>query len=97
MSLTAVDIKKIAHLARLKMPEADIEQYLPQLQNILEIVEKMNQIDTSHIEPVANALDLSQRLREDKVTETNQRDEFQKIAPSVESGLYLVPKVIDGE
>lgn len=97
MSLTAGDVKKIAHLARLNMSEEDIAFYTPQLSTILEFVEQMNQADTSHIEPLANPLDLSQRLRPDVVTETNQRNAFQAIAPQVEAGLYLVPKVIDGE
>lgn len=97
MSLTAGDVKKIAHLARLNMSEHDIALYLPQLSTIFALVEQMNQVDTSHIEPLANPLDLSQRMRADVITETNQRDAFQAIAPQVEAGLYLVPKVIDGE
>ena len=97
MSLTADDVKKIAHLARLNMSEQDVALYLPQLSNILSLVEQMNQADTGHIEPLANPLDLSQRMRADSVTEINQRDAFQAIAPQVEAGLYLVPKVIDGE
>lgn len=96
-SLTAADVKKIAHLARLNMTEADVAFYTPQLSNILEFIEQMNQADTSHIDPVANSLDLSQRLRPDVVTEKNERDAFQKIAPEVQAGLYLVPKVIEGE
>jgi aspartyl-tRNA(Asn)/glutamyl-tRNA(Gln) amidotransferase subunit C len=97
MSLTSADVKKIAHLARLNMSEADIALYTSQLSNILEFVEHMNAADTSHIDPVANPLDLSQRLRPDQVTEPNQREIFQKIAPAVQAGLYLVPIVIDGE
>ncbi len=97
MSLTADDVKKIAHLARLTMSEQDVQLYLPQLSNILNLVEQMNQADTAHIEPLANPLDLAQRMRPDVVTEVNQRDAFQTIAPAVEAGLYLVPKVIDGE
>ena len=94
MSLTADDVKKIAHLARLTMSEQDISVYLPQLSNILSLVEQMNQADTAHIEPLANPLDLSQRMRPDVVTEINQRDAFQAIAPEVEAGLYLFPKII---
>ncbi len=97
MSLTADDVKKIAHLARLTMSDSDIALYTPQLSNILQLVEQMNQADTHNIEAVAHSLDFSQRLRTDKVTETNQRDAFQQIAPQVEAGLYLVPKVIDDE
>lgn len=97
MSLTVTDVKKIAHLARLNMSEEDIAFYTPQLSNILHFVEQMNQADTSHIDPVANPLDLAERLRPDQVTEPNQREAFQKIAPEVQAGLYLVPKVIEDE
>ena len=97
MSFTANDIKKIAHLARLNMPEDDLLLYTEQLSSILAFVEQMNQADTSHIDAVANPLDLSQRLRADEVTEKNERDKFQKIAPDVQAGLYLVSKVIEGE
>ena len=97
MSLTAGDVKKIAHLARLNMSDEEIAFYTPQLSNILAFVEQMNQVDTSHIEPLANPLDLSQRLRPDTVTEPDLREAYQAIAPKVEAGLYLVPKVIDAE
>ena len=95
MSLTPEDVKKIAHLARLNLSEADIAMYTPQLSHILQFIEQMNQTDTSNIEPIAHSLDVSQRLRADKVTEENLRDKFQDIAPQVEAGLYLVPKVIE--
>lgn len=96
-SLTAEDVKKIAHLARLNMSEADVAQATKQLSNILNFVDQMNQADTSHIDPVANPLDLSQRLRPDAVSEKNEREKFQKLAPEVQAGLYLVPQVIEGE
>jgi aspartyl-tRNA(Asn)/glutamyl-tRNA(Gln) amidotransferase subunit C len=97
MSLTAADVKKIAHLARLNMSENDVTLSTAQLSNILAFVEQMNQADTSHIDPIANPLELSQRLRPDVVTEKDEREEFQAIAPEVQAGLYLVPKVIEGE
>ena len=97
MSLTATQVKKIAHLARLHVSEEDLALYTKQLSNILDFVEQMNQADTNHIEPLTNPLSLSQRLRPDIVTEINQRDAFQAIAPLVDAGLYLVPKVIEGE
>jgi aspartyl-tRNA(Asn)/glutamyl-tRNA(Gln) amidotransferase subunit C len=97
MSLTVTDVKKIAHLARLTLSEEELALYTSQLSNIMNFVEQMNQADTSHIDPVANPLDLSQRLRKDVVTEHDQRDAFQKIAPEVQAGLYLVPKVIEDE
>lgn len=96
MSLTADDVKKIAHLARLSLTDKDLELYTNQLSSILDFVEQMNQANTEGIEPVAHSLELTQRLRLDKVTEPNQREEFQKIAPQVEAGLYLVPQVIEG-
>lgn len=95
MSLTRADVIKIAHLARLAICEDDIPVYMRDLSNILEFVEKMNAVDTSDIEPMAHPLDATQRLRSDRVTEENQRAHFQALAPQVESGLYLVPKVIE--
>jgi len=95
MSLKTDDVKKIAHLARLTMSENDLAQYTTQLSNILDFVEQMNQADTSGIEAIAHSIELSQRLRPDVVTEPNLRDAFQTIAPKVESGLYLVPVVIE--
>jgi len=97
MSLTSADVKKIAHLARLNLSEADIALYTQQLSNILHFIEQMNEADTSHIDAIAHSLDLTQRLRPDRVSETDQREAFQSIAPRVEAGLYLVPKVIDEE
>lgn len=96
MSLTSGDVKKIAHLARLNMSDADVTLYTEQLSNILDFVAEMDRADTANIKPMANPLDQSQRLRPDVVTESNQRAAFQAIAPLVEAGLYLVPQVIDG-
>ena len=95
MSLTYDEVKKIAHLARLNLSEKDISFYTPQLSRILDFVEQMNKIDTSQIEPLAHPLDISQRLRPDEVTEPNLREKYQVIAPQIEAGLYIVPKVID--
>lgn len=95
MSLTPEQVLKIAHLARLNLSEADIALYTPQLSNILGFIEQMNQADTSQVEPLAHPLDLSQRLRADNVIESDMRAKFQQIAPRVEAGLYLVPKVIE--
>lgn len=97
MSLTKEDVKKIAHLARLNMPEEDLAHFTPQLSGILDFVAQMDQADTNHIEALAHPLDLSQRTRADKVTEPDEREANQAIAPQVEAGLYLVPKVIDAE
>lgn len=97
MSLTPDDVKKIAHLARLNLLEEDVALYTQQLSTILSFVEQMNQADTAQVEPLASSLDLSQRLRSDMITESDQRAAFQAIAPQVEAGLYLVPQVIEGE
>ncbi|MEQ6340877.1 MAG: Asp-tRNA(Asn)/Glu-tRNA(Gln) amidotransferase subunit GatC [Gammaproteobacteria bacterium] len=95
MALNKSDVEKIAHLARLEINEADIPHYANNLTNILSFVEQMSAIDTAGVEPMAHPLAASQRLRPDIVTETNQRELFQSIAPQVEAGLYLVPKVIE--
>jgi len=95
MSLDKQDVEKIAHLARLAINEDDVPAYAQNLSNILDLVEQMNSVDTDNIEPMAHPTDAVQRLREDEVRETNQREHFQEIAPQVEDGLYLVPKVIE--
>ena len=95
MSLTPEEVKKIAHLARLTLSDEDIAHYTPQLSSILEFIAAMDQTDTAQIEPLFHPLDLSQRLRPDAITESDLRDKFQGIAPKVEAGLYLVPKVIE--
>ena len=95
MSLQHSDVEKIAHLARLAIDEDQVDEYAAALSNILELVEQMNAVDTSDVIPMAHPLDMAQRLRPDEVTETDQRDKYQGIAPATEAGLYLVPKVIE--
>lgn len=95
MSLTASDVKKIAHLARLGIDEQQIEHYAQDLSKLLDLMTQMGQQNTNGVSPMAHPLDQMQRLRPDAVTETDQRDAFQTIAPQTEAGLYLVPKVID--
>jgi len=95
MTLKSDDVRSIAHLARLHIDEDAIDQYTSDLSSILTLVEQMNQVDSSGVVPLANPLDATQRLRDDEVTEINQRDKFQKIAPDVAEGFYRVPKVID--
>ncbi|MCW9023488.1 MAG: Asp-tRNA(Asn)/Glu-tRNA(Gln) amidotransferase subunit GatC [Gammaproteobacteria bacterium] len=95
MSLDKQDVEKIAHLARLAIDEKDIPNYAQNLSNILELVEQMDAVNTDDVSPMAHPTDAMQRLREDEVTETNQREQFQTVAPQVEDGLYLVPKVIE--
>lgn len=95
MSLGLKDVKHVAHLARIEITEAESQEYLSQLSAIFELIEIMQAVETAGIAPMAHALDMTARLREDSVTETNQREVFQAIAPQVAAGLYLVPKVIE--
>jgi aspartyl-tRNA(Asn)/glutamyl-tRNA(Gln) amidotransferase subunit C len=95
MSLERPDIENIALLARLSLQENEITDYQKEIGNILKLVEQMNGVDTDSILPLAHPLEVSARLREDKVTETDQRDNLQLFAPEVEAGFYLVPKVIE--
>ncbi len=95
MSLQKEDVEKIAHLARLAIDEADIPDYTRDLSSILSLIEEMDAVDTGAVTPMAHPLDMPQRLRDDAVSEENRRERFQKIAPQVENGLYLVPQVIE--
>jgi len=95
MSLSTSDVQKVARLARLSMNDTEIEAARTQLSGIFELIAEMQAVDTTGIEPMSHAQDLSQRLRTDIVTESDQRELFQSIAPQVESGLYLVPQVIE--
>ncbi|MBP8171829.1 MAG: Asp-tRNA(Asn)/Glu-tRNA(Gln) amidotransferase subunit GatC [Pseudomonas sp.] len=95
MALERSDVEKIAHLARLGLNDADIPQTTATLNNILGLIDAMQAVDTTGIEPLAHPLEATQRLRADRVTESNHRDAYQAIAPAVENGLYLVPKVIE--
>jgi aspartyl-tRNA(Asn)/glutamyl-tRNA(Gln) amidotransferase subunit C len=95
MSLERHDIEKIAHLARLGVSDDDIPSYAHDLSAILGLVEQLNNADTTDVSPMAHPLDATQRLREDVVTESDQRERFQALAPRVEDGVYLVPKVIE--
>jgi aspartyl-tRNA(Asn)/glutamyl-tRNA(Gln) amidotransferase subunit C len=95
MSLNSDDVNKIAHLARLGIDTQDVDKYAQSLSSILDLITQMNTLNTDHVLPMAHPLDQTQRLREDSVSEINQRELFQKIAPQIEAGLYLVPKVIE--
>ncbi|MFM1896639.1 MAG: Asp-tRNA(Asn)/Glu-tRNA(Gln) amidotransferase subunit GatC [Pseudomonadota bacterium] len=95
MAIDRSDVEKIAHLARLHVDEHDAEQVAGRISDILGLIDKMQAVDTSNIQPLSHTLDTVQRLRPDVVTETDQRDILQKIAPASEAGLYLVPKVIE--
>lgn len=95
MSLTADDVNKIAYLARLGIDTQDIESYAKDLSGMLDLVAQMSSVNTDDVTPMAHPLDQVQRLRIDQVSENNHREDFQAIAPQVEAGLYLVPKVIE--
>lgn len=95
MSLEKQDVEKIAHLARLQTDENELEQVAGQLSGILDLVEQMNAVDTSGVEPMAHPLHMTQRLRADDVTEVDQREAFLALSPAHEAGLILVPKVIE--
>jgi aspartyl-tRNA(Asn)/glutamyl-tRNA(Gln) amidotransferase subunit C len=93
--LSAIEVKKIAHLARLGIEEQNVAAYATDLNGILTLMAQMSELNTEGVKPMAHPMDQVQRLRADIVTETNQRDYFQIIAPQTENGLYLVPKVIE--
>jgi aspartyl-tRNA(Asn)/glutamyl-tRNA(Gln) amidotransferase subunit C len=93
--LSPEQIARIAHLARLELSESEAAGMRAQLNDILAMVDQMGAVDTSGVEPMSHPQEATQRLREDRVTETDQRELFQSIAPAVEDGLYLVPKVIE--
>ena len=95
MALTLDDINKIAHLARLGLSDDEKSRYTDSLNNILGLIDELQAVNTAGIDALAQALDVTQPLRPDVVSEQNQRETYQAIAPAVESGLYLVPKVIE--
>ena len=95
MSLTADQIRQVAHLARLELKPEQVDKYARELSSILDMVGELARADTAAAEPMAHPLDMSQRLRPDAVTEPNRRDDLQAHAPAVKHGLYLVPKVLE--
>jgi len=95
MALNLDDIKRIAHLARIEVSDSEAQETLNKLSGILGLIEQMQAVDTTGIVPMSHSQDVTQRLREDVVTKTNQRELFQLIAPATQDGLYLVPKVIE--
>jgi aspartyl-tRNA(Asn)/glutamyl-tRNA(Gln) amidotransferase subunit C len=95
MSLTPEQVRRVAHLARIEVSPAEAEAVRVQLNDIFEMIERMQAVDTSGVAPMSHAQDLMLRLREDAVTESDLHQRFQAIAPQVEADLYLVPKVIE--
>jgi aspartyl-tRNA(Asn)/glutamyl-tRNA(Gln) amidotransferase subunit C len=96
VTLTRRDVENIAHLARLEITEAELPVYVGSLSAILEFVDQLSRAATADVVPMAHPLEGQvQRLREDSVTESDRREDYQANAPAVEAGLYLVPKVIE--
>jgi aspartyl-tRNA(Asn)/glutamyl-tRNA(Gln) amidotransferase subunit C len=95
MSLEQAEIEKIAELARIRIAPSEMNAVTESISSILAMVDQMQAVDTAAVEPMSNPLDASQRLRADRVSEADHREQFQQIAPKVEEGLYLVPRVID--
>jgi aspartyl-tRNA(Asn)/glutamyl-tRNA(Gln) amidotransferase subunit C len=99
MSLTLSDVKRIAHLAQLEMGDEQSAAMLDKLNGIFALAEQMQAVDTDGVAPLSHPLaahmQVALRLREDTPTEPNRRDDYQKVAPKTEDGLYLVPKVIE--
>lgn len=95
MSLTLHDVKRVARLARIAVSDAEAATWQQQINGIFDLIAQMQAVDTAGVSPMAHAQDLKQRLRDDIVTETDQHEKFQAIAPQVAAGLYLVPQVIE--
>lgn len=95
MALDRKAVEDIAHLARIALNEEDVPATTAKLSGILDLIDKMQAVNTDGVEPLAHPLETTQRLRSDLVTETNQRETLQAIAPATEDGLYLVPRVIE--
>ncbi len=95
MAVEQDEIEKIAALARIRIDRDQVASVTERIAGILEMVDRLQAAETGGVEPMANPLDATQRLRQDQVTETDRREAFQAIAPAVENGLYLVPKVIE--
>ncbi len=95
MSLQKTDVEKIGHLARIAVSADELDAVASDLSRILQMVEQMNGVDTTGVVPMAHPLHMVQRMRPDEVTEENQRELFQAVAPESEDGLYLVPRVVE--
>lgn len=95
MHLDNDDVRRIARLARLALTDAEVDHTREQLGSVFGLIEKLAAVDTTGVAPMTHAQEMALRLRADEVTETDRRDAFQQVAPSVERGLYLVPKVIE--
>jgi aspartyl-tRNA(Asn)/glutamyl-tRNA(Gln) amidotransferase subunit C len=95
MAIESSDIAKLAKLARIEINEADARETASRISDVLALVDQLQAVNTDGVLPMAHPLDAVQKLRPDVISETNQRDAFQAIAPATQDGLYLVPKVIE--
>lgn len=95
MAIDASEVKKVARLARLSIDDDALAATTATIGSILELVDRMQAVDTQGVEPLAHPLEAIQRLRADTVTEENQREQLQSCSPAVEDGLFLVPRVIE--
>ena len=95
MSLTADDVARLAILARLELSAQEAERTLEQLNSVFELIGQLQAVDTAGVEPMTHPIEMSLRLREDQVTESDARERYQQVAPATEQGLYLVPRVIE--
>ena len=95
MSISRDKIEQVAWLARIQLEDSEKEALEGKLSDILGMVDQLQAADTNGITPMAHPLDATQRLRPDEVTETNQRERFQAVAPETQDGLYLVPRVVE--
>ena len=95
MTIDRADIEKLGELARIAITEANIEATTRSINEVLALVDQLQSANTDQVSPLANPLDATQRLRHDRISESNHREDFQPLAPAAENGLYLVPKVIE--
>lgn len=95
MAFDRKEVEKVAQLARLHLSNSEKDEVTGRITDILTLIDQMQSVDTDAVAPLAHPLEITQRLREDDVTESNRRDELQQLAPEVEEGLYLVPRVIE--
>ena len=95
MTLTLDDVRRIAHLARIDVDAQAVSDVHAKLEAIFAMINELQAVDTTGVEPMSHAQDVVLPMREDKVTETDRHADFQRIAPAVEDGLYLVPRVVE--
>ncbi len=95
VKVTEEVVREVAELAQLKLDQDEVDALIAGMTNILDLAEQMQNVDTSDVVPVSNPLDATATMRADDVTEINQREKFQQIAPATEDGLYLVPRVVE--